>query len=239
MKKLGDRYSAFIWGGLFIVGGITVWWLYGDQLGSLIQDREALQAFVTHLGWWGPIGLIIINITQIVIAPIPGYAVYVVAGWLYNWLWGGVWGSTGLLLGGMTAMTIGRNLGRPIVQRLIGVETLARWESIIHSDSILVWGVILLSPIGDAPFLLAGLSQVGFLKILALTIITRVPAAFLAAALGAGAVVLTWWQIMLITLALALPMGLTYRYQTQIMDWFEERARRLAEKEVGVINQER
>ena len=103
-----------------------------------------------------------------------GYGVYLAAGWLYGFWWGGVWGSIGLLLGGMSAMYIGRRFGRPLVIRMIGAGTLARWERLTHSDSSLVWFGILLSPIGDAPFMLAGLASVRFRKILLLAIITRV-----------------------------------------------------------------
>lgn len=190
---------------------------YGPALLALLRDQATLQTFIYNIGWWGPAVLIAVNILQIVIAPIPGYAVYLAAGFLYGVWWGGLWGSLGLLAGGMAAMFVARRLGRPLVVRLIGAETLARWEAATHSDSVWVWGAILLSPIGDAPFLLAGLSGVSYGKILLLTILTRLPAAFAAAAIGAGALHLSGWQLALIVLALAIPLLLLQRGQTVLM----------------------
>lgn len=204
--------------------------LFRDEVTLLLNNAGEAKELMARLGWWGPILLIVINVVQIVIAPIPGYAVYIGAGFLFGTLWGGIWGSIGLLLGGMVAMAVGRQLGRPFVQWLVGVETLNRWEKVTHSDNALVWGVILLSPIGDAPFLLAGLSRVRFRTIFVLTIITRVPAAFAAAAVGAGVVVLTWWQILLIVVVLAIPFWFVSRRQEQITDWFYRQTARLAKR---------
>jgi uncharacterized membrane protein YdjX (TVP38/TMEM64 family) len=112
----------------------------------------------------------------------------------------------------MVAMTAGRSWGRPMVQRLIGEVNLKKWEYMMHSDSPMLWGILLFSPIGDVPFLLAGLACVRFRTIFVLTLITRVPIAFAAAAVGAEAFHLMWWQLMLIVVAFVLPLGFLYRY---------------------------
>ncbi|MEZ4662693.1 MAG: VTT domain-containing protein [Caldilineaceae bacterium] len=194
-----------LFGALLI--GICAPVYYRQELSPVLQDPTAMQAFIAALGWWGPLALIALNILQIVIAPIPGYAVYLIAGYLYGAFWGGVWGSLGLLLGSMCAMFVARRLGRPLVERLIDSKTLKRWESTLHSDSWWVWGVLLLSPIGDAPFLLAGLSSIPYSKILVLTLVTRVPMAFAAAALGAGVLHLAVWQVPLIAFLLLIPLA--------------------------------
>lgn len=197
--------------------GAAVLLRYGPALLAVARDQATLQTFIQQIGWWGPAVLIGVNVLQIVIAPIPGYAVYLAAGYLYGPWWGGLWGSLGLLAGGMAAMAVARRLGRPLVVRLIGAETLTRWGAATHSDNVWVWGAILLSPIGDAPFLLAGLARISYGKILLLTIITRVPAAFAAAAIGAGAVQLSGWRLTLIALALAIPLLLLQRGQTVLV----------------------
>ncbi len=194
----------------------------GSAIMQVLENRSALEAFVQSLGVWGPLALIASNVLQIVVAPIPGYAVYLVAGYLFGPLMGGIWGSIGMLVGALVAMLIGRKLGRPIVQSIIGEETLSRWEDVTRSDSTLVWGAILLSPIGDAPFLLAGLSRVSFSKILVLTVITRIPAAFVAAAVGSGVLHLSLGQIGLLVTALAIPLVILYRYQDRLLQHVEK-----------------
>lgn len=202
-------------------------WKY-DTLHMLLVDHDELERLVVELGWLGPVALIGINIAQIIVAPVPGYGVYIVAGFLFGAWMGGVWGTLGLLLGGMIAMGIGRIFGRPLAQAIIGAKQLDRFESATFSDNTLVWAVILLSPIGDAPFIMAGLARVSFKKIFVLTVITRVPAAFLAAAIGAGAVALTWTQLSMLILVLLIPLLIVNHYLENITTWFERLAQRFA-----------
>jgi uncharacterized membrane protein YdjX (TVP38/TMEM64 family) len=196
-------------------------WYYGPEIWRLAQEREALQAAVQELGWLGPLALVAVNILQIIVAPIPGYAMQIVAGFLYGPLWGGVWGSVGLLGGAWLAMALARRYGRPLVTRLTGVERLDRWERVTHSTSPLVWFVLLLGPTGDLPYFLAGLSQVRFTTVLLLTVATRVPTTFVVAAAGAGIVFLTWQQVAAILITLGLLVVLFFRYQNTITNWVD------------------
>lgn len=234
MKQLFDfsrRHLETVLTVLILLGAGAYLWLNWETLLPLLQDPEALRAYVAGLGWRGPLALIAINILQIVVAPIPGYGLYFAAGYLFDWFWGGVWGTVGMLLGAMAAMWIARRIGRPFVMRMTGEARLQRWEEVTHSDSTLVWFLILLSPIGDTPYLLAGLAQVGFLKILILTTITRMPAAFGAAAVGSGAFALNWWQLLLIALVFAIPLLVFNRYRQPINDWFHRRVERQLRQE--------
>lgn len=210
---------------LLVVGGVGLWllWYFWAEIRNFTQNIAALQRFVDQLGWWGPPALIAINILQMVVAPIPGYAVYLVAGLLYGFFWGGIWSSIGLLAGSMLAMWLARHFGCPLVIRVIGQKQLERWEDLIHSDSTLVWGVILLSPIGDMPYYLAGLSHIRFRKIAFLSIVTRVPQAFVTTALGAGAFQLQWWQLAVLTAILVTPLVLFTYYREVITCWLREK----------------
>jgi len=203
------------------------WWLAPEwqQLQALwyaINDQAAIQRFVDQLGWLGPVALILLNALQIIVAPIPGYIIQAAAGFLYGPLWGGIWGSLGLFLGAMTAMGLARRFGRPLVQKLVGAGRLAKWERMTHSESPLVWMIFLLGPTGDLPYHLAGLSRVSFLTIATITLFIRVPSVFVAAAVGAGVVTLSWWQFALLIAALSLLILLFIRYQVQVTAWFDQ-----------------
>lgn len=222
-RTRGGRSRAFRMGVLLLAGALLalMLWLYGADLWALARDETLLRSRVAELGWRGPVALVLVNIIQIVVAPLPGYGLYIVAGFLYGTLWGGIWGSLGLLLGGMSAMALARMLGRPLVTRLVAERQLARWDRVTGTDNTMVWGLLMLSPVGDTPFLLAGLARVSFIKILILTILMRVPAAFAAAALGAGALDLSPTELALLGALLALPLLLYYRYRTALHGWFE------------------
>jgi len=211
------RPWLLILGGLgFVVAGWYVRELPIWQQGyRLLSDEAALRAMIDRLGWLGPLALITLNALQIIVAPVPGYLVQLAAGFLYGPWWGGLWASLGLFIGGMSAMWLGRRLGRPVVERMIGSARLQRWETIIHSENIYIWFILLLGPTGDAPYYLAGLARVRFTHIALITLCIRGPSVFVAAALGAGVVTLTWWQL---TLILALVGGLA-AYAIRHQEW--------------------
>ncbi len=217
-----------------VIGALAVtaprWW-------PVLVDEQALAAWVHGLGWLGPLALVAVNALQILVAPIPSYVVQMAAGYLYGPLWGGLWGSLGLVLGGTLAFSLARRYGRPPAEYLIGHARLARWERVTHSTSTLVWFILLLGPTGDVPYYMAGMARVSLFKILAITLIVRVPTAFVVAAAGAGVMFLTWWQLALV---LALLIGLVVvfmRYQDAIVAWGDAQVQRRLDptlrKEIG------
>lgn len=209
---------------LFALGLGLVWG--GPQLWAILHDEQALEAWVQALGWWGPLALVGLNAAQIVFAPVPGYVMQLAAGFLFGPVWGGVWGSLGLIFGSSLAFWLARLYGRPVAARFIGHDRLERWERVTHSTSLLVWFILLLAPTGDAPYFLAGLARVGFLRILLLTILTRVPSTFVVAAAGAGVMVLSWPQLALIVVGLFVLLVVFLRYQTVIVHWVDGRVQK-------------
>lgn len=212
--------------GILALVGLVLAWQYGPDLLALAQDEAALEAFVADLGIWGPIFLVTLNAIQIVVAPIPGYAAQLAAGFLFGPLWGGIWGSVGLLAGSMLAMLLTRIFGRPLAEFMVGPERLARWENKTHSDNAFVWAILLFAPTGDLPFFMAGLSRVSFTKIALLTVITRVPTTFLVAAAGAGVTVISWWQFLLLFVLFMGALVLFNRYQDPLQAWFDQQTQR-------------
>ncbi len=212
------RFAKWLVAGSVLFVGIALLW-FGPQVWQFAQDEEALERWVATLGWLGPVALIALNAIQIVVAPIPGYVVQVAAGFLFGPFWGGVWSSLGLLLGSSVAFWLARSYGRPLVGGLVGHERFEQWEHISHSTSTLVWFVLLVSPIGDLPYFLAGLARVSFVKIFVITLVVRVPSTFVVVAAGAGVMLLTWWQVALLMVALLALLILFLRYQEQIVRW--------------------
>ena len=219
------RLHLLLMGVAFVLLALLAWKV-GPRLWLLMQDKARLEALVDGLGIAGPIVLVAFNALQIVIAPVPGYAVQIVSGYLYGPLWGGIWGSLGLLAGSMLAMWLARTFGRPLAERLVGRSRLDRWETVTHSTSLLVWFILIISPTGDLPYFLAGLAKVRFSVIFLLTLAIRVPTTFVVASAGAGVMLLTWWQLGLAVALLTGILVIFMRYQSQIVDWLDEKVHR-------------
>jgi hypothetical protein len=82
------------------------------------------------------------------------------------------------------------------------------------------------------PYYLAGLSHVGFVKVLLLTAIIRIPSVFVAAAAGAGVMFLSWWQLALLFALLAGFVLVFLRYHDRIIAWSERRVQRQIERDL-------
>ena len=114
-------------GGILIVVAVAVA-LYRADLGRLFVDRAAFEQFVRDLGAWGPAIIILAQVLQVVMAPIPGQVVGLAAGYLYGLFWGTVLSMIGLVIGTALAVWLTRTLGRPLVERLASPKTLARLD---------------------------------------------------------------------------------------------------------------
>jgi len=202
---------GWLWGALLWQWTITGW--------RFLTDEALVQSFVEQAGVWGPLVLILLNVLQIVVAIIPGHVVQLAAGYLYGPYWGFLYAAIGLLVGAMAAMALARFFGRPVAQWMIGETRLQRWEKVTHSDSTLIWALLMLGPIGDIPFVLAGLSSVGFTKIFLLTLFVRVPSAFLSTAVGGG-LIHYYWMVVLIAIATVITL-VAMRYKVEIEKWFD------------------
>lgn len=198
-------------------------WQLGPPLWQLLRDKQTLAAFVQALGWFGPVALIFFNALQIVVAPIPGYVLQAVAGYLFGPWWGGLWGALGALAGTTAAMWLARTFGRRFVEQWVGGERVARWEKASHSADTWFWFLLLLAPTGDLPYFLAGLAGVSYTKILLLTLAIRIPSIFVVAAVGAGAVSLPWWQMAAILGLFGALLAFGLHHQERLAHWFDRR----------------
>jgi uncharacterized membrane protein YdjX (TVP38/TMEM64 family) len=199
--------------------------MYWRDVAAFLSDPEALRAWLARLGPLGPLGLILFNALQVVVAPIPGYPVQIVAGYLFGWWRGTLYSVAGMILGGLLAMTLARVYGRPLVERIVGAERLERWEEVAHLNSLAVWFVLMLGPLGDAPYYLAGLTKLPVWKLLAIVLLVRTPSVMVSAALGAG--LISWrspWFIAgaTIFIVLGLVAGLN---ENRIQQWLNRKVR--------------
>lgn len=184
-------------------------------------DEAAIEAWVLWLGWLGPPMLILLHALQIVFAPLPAYALFGAAGFLYGPWWGGSYAMVGTLLGATAAMVLTRRFGRPLAVRMVGEARLDKWSQMTINQSWLTWGFLLLAPVGDLPYFLAGLSQISVWRILLLTLLIRVPTIFLIAAAASGTTSLTWQTVVPLMVVVVFGCGLLFRYQSAIQGWLD------------------
>lgn len=80
---------------------------------------ERLRAAVESAGWAGAV-VFVVGYALIVLAPTPASLLTILAGALFGIWWGTLLAWAGALLGAVGGFALGRRLGRPVVDRLLG-----------------------------------------------------------------------------------------------------------------------
>lgn len=193
-------------GGLLIVAVLAALWLPLSRLGA---NPAAVRGWIEPLGPLAPLAFFLLNVVQIVVAPIPGYPIQVMGGVLFGLGLGSVITVAGLTVGGVLAAWLGRRLGRPWLEKRLGADTLEQWGQAAHIDSFWTWWLILLIPVGDIPYFIAGMSRIR-LSVLGLAILTsRGPFTVLIVWLGDSVtgLPLTWIAVSIAAVVLVVIIG--------------------------------
>ncbi len=112
--------------------------------------RERLESWVQAAGPWGPLVLLGVQAAQILVAPIPGIFVPVLAGLLYGPVVGPLVTVAGTCLGSAAAYWIGRRGGRPVAERLVGTGPLEKARGLIGGKRWLALIPLFLFPFSPA-----------------------------------------------------------------------------------------
>jgi len=184
------------------VAATTAW---GSPLYRFVADQERVRAWVGRLGPWGALGIVILEVAQTLLAPLPGQAVGVVSGYFFGPWWGTLYAMAGLLAGSLLAFLLARHWGRPLFRRLVGDGAMARLDRLAHRGGALLFLLLWLIPFtpDDIACFAAGLTPISTRRFLLLVTVGRLPGVLLSTWLGANATRLssTWWVIGIVGLS--------------------------------------
>jgi len=157
-------------------------------------SRARVEAWVVAAGPWGPIALMGVQIAQILLAPIPGGFVPILAGALYGPIWGPVLTSVGTVIGSTAAYWIGRSAGHDVAERWVGKDALQKAHDLLRGKRWLALVPLFLVPFSpaDAICFVAGIVNVPWGPFTIAVFAGRLPRD---AALAAG-VALGWTAIL-------------------------------------------
>lgn len=192
-----------------------------------LMDRAAFHDAMARLGPWGPLGIVLGQVAQVLLAPVPGQLVGWMAGYLYGaWLGAGL-SMVGLMLGTALAIWLARWLGRPLVERWASPALLQRVDAYAERRGSLVFFLIFLLPFlpDDACCLAAGLTRVPMRKLLLAALLGRFPGVLVSTYLGARSQTLSGRQLCALAAAcILLALILTRLYpamERRIFGWLD------------------
>lgn len=177
---------------VIVAVGVVIW---GEPLWGLVADRARFQELVANLGPWGPFATIALNAAQVVLAPVPGYAIGLANGYLFGLWLGTLYSMLGLLIGSAVAMALGRVFGRPLVEGLVSDEILSRWDGITSRRGPMFFFLVFLVPglPDDIVSFVIGLSSLPIHSMLVLGLLGRLPGVFVSSWIGANAASMPLW----------------------------------------------
>lgn len=173
-------------GGILLINSQWVtphWW----------ADAHWLQERAMRLEGWGFWVILAAQIFQTVLAPIPGHMVGIAAGYLYGVFWGFALCMTGLLIGAALVIWLARKVGRPLVERFVKPQQLAKIDDYLQRRGLVGLLLIYLIPFlpDDLACLAAGLTPLPIWQLLLVTLIGRAPGVLATILMGAQAHALT------------------------------------------------
>ena len=208
---------------ILLIAYRTLIWEQFAHYYTLLTDREKTKAFVSAFGAGGPLIFMLLQILQVMLAPVPGEATGFIGGYLFGAGKGFAYSSIALAVGSLINFTAARLLGRPLVQRLIPADKLAQFERMLKRQGTLVVLILFVFPGFPKDYLcyFLGLSAFPFRLFILMASIGRMPGTAMLSLQGAFLFERSYGLLALIAgTCLALILG-AYRYRERLYRWAE------------------
>jgi len=219
VKKSRRRVVGWALAALAVV--VLSAWALRRWAPSLFLDRGALETFLEQHDSGAPLLFMGLQAAQVVLAPIPGHLLGVVAGAAFGLLRGTLYTVIGVGTGSAIVLALSRVAGRPLVQHLAPGERLVSVDRWAARRGPLFFFLFFMLPFlpDDLACFAVGLSSLPLLPMLGLIVAARLPGHFAAAWLGATATRLPpagWVGIALFSVGV---LGVYWRHHRRIEDW--------------------
>jgi uncharacterized membrane protein YdjX (TVP38/TMEM64 family) len=132
--------------GLIAIVAGAAWLLQATSLLSLFLSRERLLGFIEEHHTYAALIFIGLQALQVVAAPVPGEVTGFVGGMVFGPFWGVVYSTAGLTLGSWFAFLLARLLGRPLVERIVSPELIARYDYVMRHKGLFLAFLLFLIP---------------------------------------------------------------------------------------------
>jgi uncharacterized membrane protein YdjX (TVP38/TMEM64 family) len=155
---------------------------------DVLRHPASMRHFLRGLGPWSPLVFILIQILQVIFAPIPGQVAGFVSGYVYGVPLGMLYTMIGTTLGSLLAFSLARWLGRPFVEKVVAKDALAKFDYVSREKGLFTLFILFLLPIfpDDAICYIAGTTRIPIWKLVLVAFFGRFPGFLILNLVGAG-----------------------------------------------------
>lgn len=142
------------------------------------EARLKLQEWVTEIGFWGWLLMLVVQAAQIVIAFLPGEPIEIIMGIMYGPIWGTLTCFLGIIIGTGLIYLLTNTIGKPFISLFINPDKLNDYKFINNNEKkeAIVFTLFLIPATPkDLLTYLAPLVNMKLGRFLIITIIARIP----------------------------------------------------------------
>jgi uncharacterized membrane protein YdjX (TVP38/TMEM64 family) len=190
---------------------------------NLLSDRESIKIFISSFGHYAPVVFIIIQILQVLFAPIPGEVTSFIGGYLFGTANGFFYSSLGLTIGSLINFAIGRFLGKRFIRRWITEDKLEKFDIMIRRQGVIIVFLLFVFPgfPKDYLCLFLGITAIPFQVFILFASLGRMPGTFMLSLQGEFLYGEMYGFFMIALGGCVILAALAYIYREAIYRWIE------------------
>jgi len=167
----------------------TPLWRKAVKLYYILQGHHRIKEIISSYGAYSPLAFILLQIIQVVVAPIPGGAIEFLGGYLFGVEAGFLYSMIGSLLGSWLAFSLARIFEMWAVEKFVSEEMRKKFDYLMGHEGVILSFLLFLIPgfPKDALCYILGLTPMHLGIFLIISTIGRVPGTLMATLQGAKA----------------------------------------------------
>ena len=167
----------------------TQLWSAAVKSYSILNDHYRFKETIDSFGPYSPLAFILLQVVQVVVAPIPGAPVGFLGGYLFGVKWGFIYSMVGLTIGSWLAFHIAGLFEKWFAKKFVSPRKLKKFDYLIGHEGVIISFLLFLIPgfPKDALCYILGLTPMRMGIFLVISTIGRIPGTLIATLQGAKA----------------------------------------------------
>jgi len=213
-KRLVLRFAF-----LLILAALTVYLFIQFDLLRFFRNREQLVQFIKSYRY-DEIVFILLQIVQVIAAPVPGELIGFLGGYIYGSFWGTLYSTIGLTLGSWLAFILARFFGEPLLEKVVKKEVFEKFDHFMEHKGLLVSFLLFLIPGFPKDYLcyIMGVSRIPTMTFIILSTIGRFFGTMMLSISGNIAAKEQYLLLAIVAVAGVIVSLLAWRYHEKILE---------------------
>jgi uncharacterized membrane protein YdjX (TVP38/TMEM64 family) len=202
-------------------------WIQAVKLWDIFPDHHRLKEFIFSFGAYSPLAFILLQVIQVVIAPIPGGAIEWLGGFIFGVKAGFIYSMIGMTLGSWLAFSLARIFEKVAVEKFVSPGIRRKFDYLIGHEGVILSFLLFLIPgfPKDALCYILGLTPMHLGIFLIISTIGRIPGTLMATLQGAKAFDHQYKPFLILLGVSALVILVFYIYHGEIHGWIKKRSK--------------